>query len=303
MKKVVASIQRFRFGELFWQIDELARTANYDLTTLDKMLPAVSSQAQRYYLASLYLQLGNETQAYELLSAAVVASSEMKNYFHVLSYSRKNSLPIPMLSASENRALDYLNKVLQPSRKLSELLSRYSAVSVLGNASGSETLTAISDSCVFCFNHYKKNPRILSNATVHVVTPSYDAMDQVTADHLCITGNSIFHRRSQVWKQFGDAQTCKAIYTLPADLWAELYRQLGGSPTAGLLALGYISQHFAANSFDCLVGGFSRSVPEQNHSYDNAPFSASHNWAAEVMQLEQVLLQLQERCRRVSIQA
>lgn len=307
MNKVRAFLKRLRFGGLFIKIDKLARTAKYDLYTLDQLRPALDNKAQHYYLASLYLQLNQEQLAHELLLAAGTASREMKNYFHVLSYSRKNSLPLPVLSISEYRSLDYLDKVLQPPKKLAELLSCFDGVTVLGNAPGSDSLSASTDSCVFCFNHYRKNPRISGNtavhATVHVVTPSYDAIELSNSEYLCFTGNSIFHRRSQVWKQFSDIQTFKGIYTLPAELWSELYQQLDGSPTAGLLILRYVSQQAADKSFVCRVGGFSRDVPLQNHEYDDVPFSSVHNWGAESQHLERVLQQLAISCSELTFQA
>jgi len=159
MSKVRAFLKHLRFGDVFTRIDKLAKTAKFDLNVLDQLRREVHNKAQRYYLASLYLQIYQEQTAYELLSDAGAASSEMKNYFHVLSYSRKNTLPLPELSATECLSLNYLDKVLQPPHKLAELLSRYDRITVFGNAPGSNSLSALPGSCVFCFNHYKNNPR------------------------------------------------------------------------------------------------------------------------------------------------
>jgi|GEM_PF-7116748 len=163
----------------------------------------------------------------------------------------------------------------------------------------------LSRGALIYFNDYKKNTRISSNATIHVVTPSWDMQGGSSSSALCITGNDIFYRRSRVWQRFISNRDCKSLYTLPKSLWASLYRELGTSPSAGLLILALMADISARHphKLSGYVAGFSSGRPATNHQYDSTPASKRHNWEHETIIRKRIVEKLRQCCADFATQA
>ncbi len=302
IKKITLSTDLYA---LFMQLERLAKSGDYDLATLRRIHIApgvIGNKTLSYYLASLYLHLGEEGQASDLLVSCGRAGREMKQYCRVLMFCQRNQLPTPSLTVAEQGCLEYLNRVLNPALlTIDHLIGQHGGFSIVGNAPGAQTVRGNPASCKLYFNNYLKNPRIPDIATVHVVTPSWQIDASIPSECLCITGNDIFYRRSRVWRKFIKYQQFKAVYTLPQVLWSDLVVQLGGfSPSAGLLLLSYLSQQISLNQsmskVNGYVAGFSSGQTKINHSYDSEPASDSHNWAVESDLFQRVVDSLNAQC-------
>ena len=287
----------------------MARSGCFDVRQLDACGSAHVVNAApdiRYALASLYLQLNEHQRALDLL-AEQPARREMKWYFAVLAFSRTNQLPLPALTAQESDCISYLSAVLNPVGKtLLDLIASYNGFSVIGNAPGSRVFENRQNLCAFYFNDYRLNPRIKGHATVHVVTPSYRIEQIASAKVLCITGNSIFHRRSLVWQKFFKQRSYDAIFTLPRAQWDGLSQTLGNSPSAGLLMLDWLANELQSGALEKhglsgIVGGFSAGVPSRNHTYDMVPASERHNWAAEAEVKKRCMALLRQHCNSFTL--
>ena len=299
-------------GEHLRALDWIAYSGSFDSAALDHIADALSARSGSkgliYYLASLYLQLGETDKVDALLKTTGKASSEMKWFAMLMLYCRYRELPLPRLKRSDDQCLDYLQEKYLNFKSPADFQSEQSSVkqftrllqskkhfAVIGNAPVSATDTdnrfQLTDDCLsICFNNYHLNPRIEGQAIVHVVTPSWRSGGQVHGKHLIITGNSIFHRRSKVWRRFSDQPPYTGIHTIPREIWSSLVEKLEASPSAGLLLLSYFERHPDISDKDGVVAGFSDDVPVQNHSYDSDPVSSAHNWIAE-MEMRRKILQ------------
>ena len=292
-------------------LDWMAYSGSFDATALDSLADALSGRSSSkglvYYLASLYLQLGETDKVDGLLKTTGKASSEMKWFAMLILYCRCRGLPLPRLKRKDDQCLDYLEEkysgfenihLLQSGqsfvKQFTRLLQSKKHFAVIGNApvsaSDPNNRFHLSDDCLsICFNNYHLNPRIEGQAIVHVVTPSWRSDGQVHGKHLIITGNSIFHRRSKVWRRFNDERSYIGIHTVPREIWSWLVEKLGASPSAGLLLLSYLARDLGISEKVGLVAGFSDHVPVQNHSYDSDPVSSAHNWIAEAALRRKIL--------------
>jgi len=292
---------------LFKQLDGIAASGDFDVSLLDHFRSLPQTQKTRatvYYLASMYLQLGDSSAAQDLLSTLSGSSREMKKFCHVLSFCRKLKLPVPKLNAAEKRCIDYLDTVINPqSATIEQQLLNAGGFSIVGNAPGAPLKDKPAEWCKFYFNSYRKNSRIVDVASVHVVTPSWKIDETKNASRICITGNNIFHRRSSVWKKFITNENYTAIYTVPRSLWRSLYTELGTSPSAGLLIVGMVAEIAARRpqTFSGYIAGFSFGVPGTNHDYDSERASSRHNWESEALILERLIGELEKYCPQLTV--
>lgn len=311
---------------LFDQLNTLAATGEYDVAVLNRIKESSRqlSKVNAYYLASLYLHLNEEALADDILASMNTASREMKKFFHVLSYSLRNNLPHPRLTPLERKCIYYLDGVLKsdPTHHIAFLM-RMGGFSLIGNAPG-EPIAGQLNTCKYYFNSYYKNSRIKDSASVHVVTPSFNNEWVVQSDVLCITGNDIFYRRSRVWRKFLRDHRYSCIYTVPRTVWCSLYKELGASPSAGLLMLRYITAIADGNPQKLTghVAGFSASQaipdrqqaskaagqptadssPRVNHTYDAEPASMRHNWDQEAIVFKRLIGDLDKSCSNLVVE-
>ena len=292
---------------LFDELNNMAATGDYDVGRLQliRQSPAVyRSKETVYYLASLFLQSGDSLAATELLAEFDTASTAMKRYFHVLSHSRRENLPVPKLTKSEVTCIEFLESSLNiVERTFESLVLKSGGFSIVGNAPG-KLLHQKHEGVRLYFNSYEKNSRITETASIHVVTPSWDKKLTSSTEAICITGNDIFYRRSRVWQKFEDCRKDVVIYTVPADIWNTLYKELGTSPSAGLLILYWVEAIAACSpgTLKGFVAGFSSGRPKINHSYDAEPASNRHNWEAETLIRERLLDSLKNNCLSLSVE-
>ncbi len=289
---------------LYTQLDTLARTGEFDVDALNGIRSHKLARATpelRYYLASLYLQINEAASARELLTN-LPARACMIWYFSVLKFCCENTLALPRLSAEQTLCIDYLSRVIDnnPS-SMARLVQEHAGFSVVGNAPGDGPVTHRGDYCSFYFNDYACNDRIVGEASVHVVTPSWEVSRKYVSESLCISGNNIFHRRSRVWQKFCGYNEYRSIYTFPRTLWASLSLELNASPSAGLLMLEYLNHAFKFQQLpigviDGLVAGFSEGVPVVNHQYNKEPASKRHNWEMESLIRKRCIDQLKRHC-------
>ncbi len=293
---------------LFRQLDSLAASAEYDTQHLDQFRSSSTVYRCRetvYYLASLYLHVGNTSAADELLSRFDTASVVMKRYFHVLAYSIRCHLPVPKLSTHEMRCVGFLEERLNPaSDTLEESVLKSCGFSVVGNAPGASFMNPHIGTR-FYFNSYASNSRISEDASIHVVTPSWNKKLTKSADAICITGNDIFFRRSRVWQKFKSDDNYDAIFTVPANLWNSLYNELSTSPSAGLLILGLMKSiaDKYPGKLSGYVAGFSNGKPDVNHHYDAVPASTRHDWEAEAVVRQRLLHALNISCSSLIVES
>ena len=293
---------------LLKQLDALAASGDYDVELLNKLWNSqekTRTRAAVYYLASLYLQLGEKSVAKNLLSSLSGSSPVMKKFYQVLSFCRQSKLPIPELDAAESRCLDYLDTAINPSGKtIEQQLTLAGGFSIVGNAPGASLKSTPANCCKFYFNSYVKNSRITDVASIHVVTPSWQTDETVKSDSLCITGNSIFHRRSRVWRKFIANEDYSAIYTVPRSVWRSLYTELGTSPSAGLLIVSVVAEIAARkpDTYSGHIAGFSFGPPDVNHDYDLEPGSKRHNWNGEAVILRRLIGELDNTCSKLIIE-
>ena len=292
---------------LFKKLDLLAATGNYDVTELDSLLEQSKSRHRdksvSYYFASLYLHLGERQRAEQILGECGKPSREMKKYFAVMNYSRQRELPMPSLDAREIRCIEYLSDTLSTEdRALASVVESRGGFAVAGNAPAYNSIGLNARDCIFLFNHYFKNRRLQCVPDVHVVTPSWSFDCPDCSERLLITGNSIFHRRSNVWRQFIEHNHYQAIHTIPRQLWCSMYQELAAPASAGLLVLAYLAGYTNLQALQGTVAGFSATVPgqgeQQNHSYDKVAASSRHDWVMESRLREKYLLVLHEQCLR-----
>ena len=290
------------------QLDDLAASGDFDGDLLDQLraIPEIPKvRPAVYYLASLYLQLGDETAARALLSSRSGVSPAMKKFYQVLSFCRRSKLPMPKLNAAEERCIDYLDVAVNPlSSAIEEKLLVAGGFSIVGNAPGAALKNLPADWCRFYFNSYLKNSRISDVASVHVVTPSWLPDETVKASRLCITGNSIFHRKSRVWRKFIANEVHPSIYTVPRSLWRSLYAELETSPSAGLLIVSMVAE-FAVrnpNAFSGHIAGFTFGEMSSNHDYDTEPASERHNWQGEAVILRRLIAELEDNCAQLTVE-
>lgn len=293
--------------KLYKQLDNMAASGDFDKERLDHIRVSVGSARNRvvvYYLASLYLQLGEDLVAWELISELDGASSSMKKFFHVLSFCHRSNLPVPKLTVQEKSCIDYLDRAINPEHaSVEQQILEKGSFSIVGNSPGGEW-TALPEACKFYFNSYRRNSSIKCNATIHVVTPSWKAHDTDHHSLLCITGNSIFHRKSRVWQKFIAAENYPAIYTVPRSLWRSLRVELGASPSAGLLIVALVAE-ISARHPQVLTGhvaGFSFANAGVNHDYDSEPASKRHNWSAEAVVLHRLMEELEKHCSHLAVE-
>lgn len=291
-------------GSLVAQLNTIASSGNYDVAILDKLLQRASrrqwrDKAAKYYLASLYLHLEQPLVADEILKGCGRPGGEMKKYFAVLDYCRQQGLPLPELNARETRCIEYLSGALSMhDNALARYVESFGAFTVGGNSPLDNDIVAAAGDCLILFNHYAKNQRIQGKASVHVVTPSWQFEEADDISHLVITGNSIFHRRSNVWRRFMQCDTYQSVFTMPQSLWRELYARLEAPASAGLLMLAYLAEYATLSAVSGTVVGFSAGQPTQNHSYDNVPASTRHNWAEESLLRDKYLRVLRGQCQQ-----
>ena len=302
-----AMLLRPRVNRLFRQMDSLAKSSDYDISDLDKIRGSSAlcgCKETVYYLASLYLTLGESSIANDLLSTYDSASSVMKKYFHVLSHSKIQKLPTPRLTKDESSCLEFLQTAVNSSNNTFEsaVLGR-GKFSLVGNAPGSVFQQSHEGVRIY-FNNYISNNRITEEAELHVVTPSWDTDLTKAADVICITGCNIFYRRSRVWQKFINNRNQTTIYTVPAHIWSSLYKELAASPSAGLLVLSWIENISSRNPHVLTghVAGFSESNLSINHDYDAEPASNRHNWQMERVIRERIVESLSRSCRRLTIE-
>ncbi len=269
-------------------ISRLAATGKFDRALLDRYVSyLVESKLADckplvYYLASLYLQLNHHGAATDLLASVGVASSDMKWFAAVMIHAMTYSLALPKLTQRERLCLVFLQQhLLTSEQSMARLVSDCDQVAVVGNAPGQRFVGFPDNTCSFYFNNYARNPRIVGEPLVHVVTPSWKVIRPLSGQHLCITGNSIFHRRSKVWRRFLDRPAYSGIHTLPQPLWRDLHTELQAPPSAGATVLCYLARYANLNGKRICVGGFSEDAAGVNHSYDRVPLSARHNWSRE----------------------
>lgn len=288
----------------FLKLDSLAQTGDYNsdlLRELQSVYGVTENRTTAYYLASLYLQLGDESSAKSVLSDCGPPTSQMKKYCAVLHFCKAEDLPLPKLTTDELSCLDYLARVVNPEYLgMDQLVYQYNGFSIVGNAPSENKVQDVESTCKFYFNSYKKNQRITHDATVHVVTPSWNSAEINGSQYLCITGNNIFYRRSRVWRKFIDNHSYRAVFTFPRALWAGLYKELNASPSAGLLTLSYIRSILQSGGVvaEGYVAGFSVGEPVVNHDYDSEPASARHDWVAERVRCLHCIDQLRQHCSR-----
>jgi len=316
-------ISRYIGGDQLRVLDSIAYSGCYDCETLDSIAASILSRpiwskGLAYYTASLYLQLGETDKASDLLRKTGRASREMKWFSMLMHHCLDNGLACPRLGSTDRQCLSYLaekysgiafkNPTVRGSLPsgLFELFSASSSFAVLGNAPSvvkdAESKFSLPADCVsICFNNYRLNPRIVADADIHVVTPSWRSSDPSTARHLIITGNSIFYRRSKVWRRFAGRPNYTGIHTVPVHLWCALVQQLDASPSAGLLLLCYLNSCFNIGGKVGLIAGFSDEVPQQNHSYDHEPVSSAHNWSAEVRLRKTILEQIAKKAESLQV--
>ena len=297
---------RFGLNSVFTELNAIAQHGNYSLETLEQFrsqADVLSNKTLVYGLSSLYLQLGETQRAKQLLNNAGRASREMKRYFSVLRFSSNNDLPCPKLTSQEQNCLDYISAVLSSDElAIAKRILSCGSFSIVGNAPGNDPVTTIEDSCRIFFNNYRENPRINDLASIHVVTPSWKIESSLSSDYLCITGNSIFHRRSLVWQKFISAQHYKGIFTLPRLLWRDLSQELDSPPSAGALVIAHVAKALQAQKPDhhCnirgYVAGISDGKPAVNHTYDRVQVSNRHNWPGEAKINERSINLLQNTC-------
>lgn len=296
-------IKRLFGDERMAMLDRLAYSGSFDCELLDKVAVGFSGKGADkgliYYVASLYLQLGETTKAGTLLRSAGRPSAEMKYFLMVLQHCKTTGLPLPKLCSREQRCLEYLQGYccgavsstgIGDSQdigcSLSSVFHGKDKFSVVGNAPANdavinEKIELTEDCASVCFNNYSSNPRIVGEALIHVVTPAWRFTQPHINQHLVITGNSVFYRRSRVWRKFLDCPPCAGIHTLPRQLWSELVEALQASPSAGLLFISYLERYCDLAEKQGLIAGFSGKVPTSNHSYDREPLSDRHNWPEE----------------------
>lgn len=289
-------------------INQLAASGHFDTCILDGILSSlhnsglINDKPVTYYLASLYLQLGDNAQASELLKHAGKATRELKWFASLMLHAIDGKLPLPMLSSRERRCLDYLGSRVQVSdNAMANLFFLRDSFAVVGNAPGSLVVDSGDNSCKVFFNEYQKNPRLQGNPTLHVVTPSWNPINPVTVRHLCITGNNIFHRRSRVWRKFLCLPEYEQVYTLPQSLWRELSQELEAPPSAGMALLAYVADYVELTGKAGLVGGFSSVVENTNHSYDAVPLSSRHNWSGEIHLRQKYLSSIKKGADSLSV--
>ena len=276
------------YRRLHKRLDLLAGSGHYeiqDLQAIRSKVLATQSRELAYYLASLFLHSGDTVAAHQLLSKDKRASRSMKKFCRVLLYCLDNGLHVPTLSTREKDCLNYLDRIVNPQENpVEQLIASFDGVIICGNAPMNAVVSCPENWCRIFFNDYKKNPEITDDATIHVVTPSWNGKPD-SSSYRCITGNDIFYRRSQVWKRFIDDKSYQAIFTVPREIWAELYAKTGTSPSAGLLILSYIAHLFIQNKlpdgFSVSVTGFSMDQSGVNHTYDSVVASTRHNWLVE----------------------
>jgi len=312
------TFQRYFRGEQLRQLDWMAYSGSFNSQSLDAISLAaernrkVWSKGLAYYMASLYLQLGEPEKSTELLRNTGRPSREMKWFCVLLLHCRANGVSLPKLTASEERSLDYIQErycdlefqtyrsgehsqlqVENCSRSLlAGLFAEKSNFAVIGNAPSSSSTDnfSLSDSYVSTFfNNYSLNPRVQGDPDIHVVTPAWQPVNGVEGMRLVITGNSIFHRRSKVWQRFANRPLYAGIHTLPREHWGSLVTKLNASPSAGLMWLSFIDRYCDVKGKHGLVAGFSEGAPTLNHSYDREPASPRHNWPAEGVLRKEIL--------------
>jgi len=292
---------------LYKRLDRLAASGDFDINLLDQLRLLPETQKSRftvYYLASLYLQLGDESTARDMLSSTVGWSPAIKKFYCVLSFCRQSLLPVPKLNAAEENCADYLDTAINPpSATIEQKLSVAGGFSIVGNAPGAALKIIPAEWCKFYFNSYLKNSRITDDASIHVVTPSWRMGETVNSSSLCITGNSIFHRRSSVWRKFIANEYHPAVYTVPRHLWRTLYTELGTSPSAGLLIVGLVAEIAARNpkNYSGYIAGFSFGLSDSNHDYDSEPASKRHNWSGEAIILRRLIGELENNCLELTV--
>lgn len=339
----VTDIRRLCGDALLASLDHMAYTGSFDCQALGTISTSVSrrwmDKGGYYYIASLYLQLGEADKASDLLRSAGRPSAEMKYFLMVLQHSKTAGLPLPKLNCSELKCLQYLQQHYCDSVSIAGVGSENKCVTwqdncsglqdlfrstdyfaVVGNApynrarteSATESATASvaddnrivlkADCASVCFNNYAVNPRIVGDASIHVVTPSWHFDPPHPDQHLVITGNSVFYRRSRVWQKFLDCPRCAGIHTLPRSLWSGLVEELQASPSAGLLFLAFLDSHCDLTNRHGLIAGFSSNLPTQNHSYDEVPLSDRHDWIREIPMRQRIEKNIQQKASSLKIE-
>lgn len=312
-------LRRIFGGDSLRRLDWMAYSGTFDCQVLDEVAATIVSdkgvnKGLAYYIASLYLQLGELERATDLLRLTGRATGEMKWFSMVLLHCHDVGLASPRLNNADKRCLHFLQEKYHTSilvdsachPGLDSILQKKRDVVVIGNAP-SEAVSrpgefSISDDCVsFLFNSFHLNNRIDGDATVHVVTPSWRPEKRVRGSYLIMTGNSIFYRRSKVWRRFVEQPDYTGIYTVPRELWASLINDLQASPSAGLLVLSMLEKYVDLSAKTAFVGGFSDGVPVLNHSYDSEPLSASHNWEQEHQLRNRVLDNIRKKALSLQI--
>lgn len=270
-------------------------TGKFSLTDLDhcieimQMHSIYATSGLHFHLASLYLQVGEYEQVERLLSDADSSSEEITWFAALMLFARANGYTLPLSDYRDEVCLDYLDAHLSDaSAGLECVLKSGDHLAVVGNAPG-EVIEFHTSTRLISFNDYAKNPRFSGVPDIHVVTPSWDVPASAGGSHLIISGNSIFHRRSQVWRKFSHCPEYQSIACFPRALWAQLYSQLKAPPSAGLLMICFLAKQENIGCSVVSIEGFSNGRPVVNHEFDRVPPSARHNWEMEYILREQAI--------------
>lgn len=287
-------------------LNTVAATGLFSVETLDQFYDILSSadlckhKHLLYYLASLYLQVGESDKVTQLLMSTGAASAEMSWFAALMLYARSNGFEIPVQNATDHNCLDFLEKRLKdPVSVIHEALGFEGSVAIIGNAPGPNSEFNADDHKTICFNDYQKNQRLTGKPEFHVITPSWDIGQSAGEPRLFITGNNIFHRRSRVWRRFGHSPEYQSVSCFPKALWSRLYLLLEAPPSAGLLMISCLAETELPEAVSVLVAGFSEKPSEVNHSYDQVPASTRHNWSGEYAQRKAALDLLNDKVKSV----
>ncbi len=285
----------------FSYLNTVATTGLFSRQTLDQFYEVLSIEGHcihkhlLYYLASLYLQVGENDRVRQLLMSTGAASPEMSWFAALMLYARRNGFEIPIQNVDDEKCLEFLEqRLIDSASAISEEIVANSSVAIIGNAPSANMSICADDDVSFCFNNYTCNQRITGTSVFHVVTPSWELGQSAGESRLFITGNNIFHRRSRVWRRFSDCQY-QSVSCFPKELWSRLYLQLKAPPSAGLLMMSCLSEITFPDDVAIVVTGFSESTPLVNHDYDRVPASSRHNWDEEAFQRKVALEILQAK--------
>lgn len=273
-------------------------TGQFSLSSLNDCIDHMQSNSiyaasgLHFQLASLFLQIDEHEQVMRLLSDADSDSEEITWFAALMLFARANGHAVPLSDHSDQACLEYLDSRLSDTCvSFDSVFQHGERFAVVGNAPG-EGLDFEASTNLIYFNDYQKNPRLSGEPKIHVVTPSWDIAASTGGSHLFVTGNSIFHRRSRVWRKFSHCPDYQSIACFPRELWTRLYGLLKAPPSAGLLMICFLAEQRSIIQSPVSIEGFSNGRPLVNHEFDRVPPSARHNWEQEYILREQAIGQM-----------